>query len=209
VAEAAPRAPSLVRALGLWDCILYVVGSIVGTGIFLSASQVARKTGHPTWLLLAWVFGGIHALAAAFTYAELGARRPDAGGAYVYLAETFGPLTAFLYNWAFSFVVQPASVAALSVGFAEYLGAFAPSLGTHAPGLVVLGHSVSNGQLVAVAMALLLSVWNCLGIAEGGRLIVALTVVKIGAIVVFVAAGLAAPGSTRGCSRRSAARSRA
>jgi amino acid transporter len=193
VPDTRPPAIGLVRALGALDCVLYVAGSMIGTGVFLSVGQVARKAAHPAWVLLAWVLGGIHALTGGFTYAELGARRPDAGGAYVYLSETFGPLLAFLYDWAFAFIVQPASVAALSVGFAEYLGAFFPDLGTAAPAFAVFGRGVSRGQLVAVAMALLLSIWNCLGIREGGKLNDVLTVVKIGSILILVGAGLASP----------------
>lgn len=185
--------PRLIRALGLWDCVLYVVGSIIGTGIFLSVGQVARKIPHPGWILLAWVIGGIHALAAGFTYAELGARRPEAGGAYVFIGETFGPLLAFLYNWAFSFIIQPASVAALSVGFAEYLGAFFPQLGTGRLAFVLpLGLRVSQGQLVALAVALLLTIWNCIGIKEGGRLNDVLTVIKIGSVIALIGFGLSA-----------------
>lgn len=194
-AESKPAAPTLVRALGLWDCILFVVGSIVGTGIFLSVGQVARKVPHPGWILLAWILGGIHALAAGFTYAELGARRPAAGGAYTYLSETFGALPAFLYNWAFSFVIQTCSVAALSVGFAEYLSVFVPTLGTHVVAFKVAGLTVSEGQLVAMAVAFGLTAWNAVGIKEGGRLNDVLTVVKIGAVLVFVFFGLVAAGA--------------
>jgi basic amino acid/polyamine antiporter, APA family len=185
--------PGLRRALGLSDCVLYVVGSIVGTGIFLSVGQIARKVPHPGWILVAWLLGGVHALAAGFTYAELGTRRPEAGGAYVFLAETFGQLTAYLFNWAMSFIIMPATVAALAVGFAEYLGAFFPELGTarHAFDLP-FGIAVSEGQLVAIAMALLLTIWNCIGIKEGGRLNDVLTLVKIGSVLALIAFGLTA-----------------
>jgi len=187
---------TFVRALGLWDCVLYVVGSIVGTGIFLSAGVVAKKVPHPTWILAAWVLGALHALAAGFTYAELGARRPEAGGAYVYISETFGALPAYLYNWSMSFVVFPGTVAAISVGFAEYLGVFFPSLGTgvlafHLP----FGVPVSVGQMVAVATGLGLSVWNVLGIKEGGALNDVLTVIKIGAAIAIAFFGLTAARS--------------
>lgn len=188
-------APTLARALGLWDCILFVVGSIVGTGIFLSVGQVARKVPHPGWILLAWVLGGVHALAAGFTYAELGARRPAAGGAYTYLSEAFGALPAFLYNWAFSFVIQTCSVAALSVGFAEYLSVFVPVLGTKVLAFRGLGVDVSEGQLVAMAVAFGLSAWNAVGIKEGGRLNDVLTVIKIGSVLAFVFFGLIAAGA--------------
>ena len=187
--------PGLIRVLGLPDCVFFVVGSIVGTGIFLSAGNVVRKVPHPGLLLLVWALGGIHALAAGFTYAELGARRPDAGGAYTYIAETYGALPAFLYNWAFSFVIQPGSVAALSVGFAEFLGVFVPSLGTRVPAFDVAGLRISQGQLVAVATSFAFTAWNILGIREGSRLNNALTVVKIASLTAFVVFGLAAPAA--------------
>lgn len=185
----------LVRVLGLADCTFFVAGSMIGTGIFLSAGNVARKVPQPSLLLLVWILGGIHALAAAFTYAELGARRPNAAGAYTYIAETFGALPAFLYNWAFSFVIQPGSVAALSVGFAEFLGAFFPSLGTRTTAFTVSGVSISEGQLVALAVSFAFTSWNILGIREGSRLNNVLTIVKIGSLVAFVGFGLAAPAA--------------
>ncbi|MEO6326887.1 MAG: amino acid permease [Thermoanaerobaculia bacterium] len=185
--------PKLRRALGLSDCVLYVVGSIVGTGIFLSVGQIARKVPSPGWILLAWLLGGLHALAAGFTYAELGTRRPEAGGAYVFLSETFGRLPAFLFNWAMSFVIMPASVAALAVGFAEYLGAFFPELGTARHAFDLPFHiAVSQGQLVAIAMALLLTIWNCIGIKEGGLLNDGLTLLKIASVLALIFFGLTA-----------------
>ena len=123
-------ATQLVRALGLWDCVLYVAGSMIGSGIFLSAGNVIRKAAFPSWIVVVWVLGAVHAAAAGLTYAELGARRPEAGGPYVYLSETFGPIWGFLYMWALVFVVMPGTVAALSTAFAEFLGAFFPALGT-------------------------------------------------------------------------------
>ena len=193
-----PRdAPQLRRALGLLDCVLYVAGSIIGTGIFLSVGNIFRKVPHPSWIVVIWVLGGLHALAAGLTYAELGARRPTAGGPYVYLSETFGALWGFLYMWALVFVVMPGTVAALSTGFAEFLGAFFPSLGTAAPAFSLLGLHVSQGQLVAVAAGFAFTIWNILGIREGGRLNDVLTVVKIGSIVALVVFGLLSPRAVR------------
>jgi len=188
-------APRLVRAWGVWDCVLFVVGSMVGTGIYLSAGTVVRKIPHPSWILLVWLVGGLHALAAGLTYAELGVRRPGAGGPYDYLRETFGDLTAWLFTWAFSFVVMTGAGAALSTGLAEYVGAFFPALGTRVPAFSLGPLDVSRGQLVAVALCFAATAWNMLGIREGGTLNNVLTVLKIGLLLAFVGAGLAAPAA--------------
>lgn len=187
--------PQLVRAWGVGDCVLFVVGSMVGTGIYLSAGNVIRKIPYPSWILLVWLVGGLHALAAGLTYAELGVRRPGAGGPYDYLRETFGDLTAWLFTWAFSFVVMTGAGAALSTGLAEYVGAFFPALGTRMPAFSLGPLDVSRGQLVAVALCFAATAWNMLGIREGGTLNNVLTVLKIGLLLAFVGAGFAAPAA--------------
>ena len=193
--EGGTGAPQLVRAWGVGDCVLFVVGSMVGTGIYLSAGNVIRKTPYPSWILLVWLVGGLHALAAGLTYAELGVRRPGAGGPYDYLRETFGDLTAWLFTWAFSFVVMTGAGAALSTGLAEYVGAFFPALGTRVPAFSLGQLDVTRGQLVAVALCFAATAWNMLGIREGGTLNNVLTVLKIGLLLAFVGAGLAAPAA--------------
>jgi basic amino acid/polyamine antiporter, APA family len=197
VTEGRRGATQLVRALGLWDCVLYVAGSMIGSGIFLSAGNVIRKAAFPSWIVVVWVVGAVHSAAAGLTYAELGARRPAAGGPYVYLSETFGPIWGFLYMWALVFVVMPGTVAALSTAFAEFLGSFFPALGTTAPAFSAMGLPVSQGQLVAIATAFALTAWNVLGIKEGGRLNGVLTVVKIGSVIALVAFGLTAAKAVR------------
>ena len=193
--EGGAGTPQLVRAWGVGDCVLFVVGSMVGTGIYLSAGNVVRKIPYPSWILLVWFVGGLHALAAGLTYAELGVRRPGAGGPYDYLRETFGDLTAWLFTWAFSFVVMTGAGAALSTGLAEYVGAFFPALGTRVPAFSLGPLDVSRGQLVAVALCFGATAWNMLGIREGGTLNNVLTVLKIGLLLAFVGAGFAAPAA--------------
>ena len=186
-----------MRALGLGDCVLYVAGSMIGSGIYLSAGNVIRKVPYPSWIVVVWVLGAVHALAAGLTYAELGARRPVAGGPYVYLTETFGALWGFLYMWALVFIVMPGTVAALSTGFAEFLGAFFPGLGTAAPAFSVLGLGISEGQLVAIATAFLFTIWNVFGIRAGGRLNDVFTIVKIASVIALVVFGLSAAKAVR------------
>lgn len=193
--EKGTGAPALVRAWGMRECVLFVVGSMVGTGIYLSAGSVVRKVPYPSWILLVWLVGGLHALAAGLTYAELGARRPGAGGPYDYLRETFGDLTAWLFTWAFSFVIMPGAGAALSTGLAEYVGAFFPAIGTPVSAFSLGPLSVSRGQLVAVALCFAATAWNMLGIREGGTLNNLLTVLKIGLLLAFVGAGFASPAA--------------
>jgi APA family basic amino acid/polyamine antiporter len=197
VTEGRRGATQLVRALGLWDCVLYVAGSMIGSGIFLSAGSVIRKAAFPSWIVVVWVLGAVHSAAAGLTYAELGTRRPEAGGPYVYLTETFGPVWGFLYMWSQVFVVYPATLAALSTAFAEFLGSFFPALGTAAPAFSAMGLPVSQGQIVAIATAFALTAWNVLGIRKGGRLNGVLTVVKIGSVIALVAFGLTAAKAVR------------
>src|SRR5262249_40946768 len=118
----------LVRAIGLSSAILFVVGSVIGSGIFLTTGGMAALIPSTSLLLLAWILGGVQAIAGGLTYAEMGAMFPRSGGVYVFLKEAYGPLPAFLYGWAALFVVISGGCAAVSVGFAEYLSYFLPAL---------------------------------------------------------------------------------
>ena len=118
----------LVRAIGLGSAILFVVGSVIGSGIFLTTGGMAAVIPSVSLLLMAWVLGGVLAIAGGLTYAEMGAMFPRSGGVYVFLREAYGPLPAFLYGWAALFVVISGGIAAVSVGFAEYVGYFVPGL---------------------------------------------------------------------------------
>ena len=113
-------APSLARRIGLFDATLLVMGGIVGSGIFLNPYVVARQVETPFLILLAWVVGGLIALAGALVYAELASLRPQVGGQYVYLREAFTPGTAFLYGWSLLLVTQSGGMAAVAMTFARY-----------------------------------------------------------------------------------------
>ena len=194
-----PRASDalLVRGLGTWDGALLTVGSIVGTGIFLTTSDMAKVLPHPGLILLVWLAGGLLTLAGALTYGELGAMFPRAGGLYHYVREAYGPLWGFLYGWTAFLVIMSGGIAALGVAFGEYLGSFLPWFSTqHILLKVPVGSwtwALSGGQIAAVLAILLLTAVNHLGLKEGAWVQNALTVLKIGAIVAFAALGLYVP----------------
>lgn len=149
-------------------------------------------------ILLAWLVGGLLILAGALTYAELGAALPEAGGQYVYLREAYGPLSGFLFGWKMFLVNMTGSIAALGVAFAEYFGYFFPFLSTQrtllSTQIFVFGknltYSISAGQLVAVAVIVLLSAFNYIGVGLGKSIQNVLTVFKIGTLLAFIVLGL-------------------
>ena len=187
----------LVRALGPWDGALITIGAVVGTGIFLTTSDMARALPHPGLILLVWLVGGLLSLAGALTYAELGVLFPRAGGIYDFLKEAYGPLWGFLYGWASFFVIMSGGIAALSVGFGEYLGSFFPFLSTsHVLVSAPIGPwrwTLNGGQLAGVGAILVLTVVNQFGVKEGAWVQNGLTVLKLGGIAVFLVAALAWP----------------
>ena len=107
-----------LRRLGVFDTTMVVIGGIIGAGIFLNPAIVAQRVHSTAFILVTWAIGGVVALIGALTFAELGARRPEAGGGYIYLTDTFGRLPAFLYGWTFLFIINSGGVAAVSVTFA-------------------------------------------------------------------------------------------
>jgi APA family basic amino acid/polyamine antiporter len=166
----------LARRLGLFDATMIVMGGIVGSGIFMNPSVVARQVQAPAVILAAWAIGGAIALAGAFVYAELAALRPAVGGQYAYLREAFGPLVAFLYGWGLLLVIQSGGMAAVAVTFAHY-----------ARELVAIPIGAGG---IATAVLLALTVVNCLGVRAGATVQSVLMVIKIAAIVGLIAVGL-------------------
>ncbi len=189
--------PTLVRGLTAWDGALLTIGSTIGTGIFLTTSDMARVLPHAGLVLLVWLAGGLLTLAGALTYAELGVLFPRAGGLYHYVKEAYGRLPGFLYGWAAFLVIMSGGIAALAVAFGEYLGSFLPWFSTRHVLLAVplrgWTWTLSGGQVAAVAAIVLLTAVNHLGLKEGAGLQNALTLLKVGSIVVFAGLGLFAP----------------
>jgi APA family basic amino acid/polyamine antiporter len=168
--------PTLARRLGLFDATMIVMGGIIGSGIFMNPGVVARQVHTPFLILGAWVIGGLFALAAAFIWAELAARRPDVGGQYAYLREAFHPAVAFLYGWVLLLVVQTGGMAAVAVTFARYFVAL-----TNLP--------LNYATLAAIVLAIL-TVINCLGVRAGSAVQSILMVLKIAALIALVVCGL-------------------
>jgi APA family basic amino acid/polyamine antiporter len=200
-ARAAAEQPDLLRALGTWDGALITVGSVVGSAIFLTTSDVARVLPHAGLIVLVWAVGGLLTVAGALTYAELGAMFPRAGGQYHFLKEAYGPLWAFLFGWASFLVIMSGGIATLGVGFGEYLGSFVPFFSTgHILFAAPIGPwrwTVSGGQLAAVLAIALLTAVNYVGLKEGAWTQNVVTILKIGAIAVLVVFGLAVPAPAR------------
>ncbi len=203
MSEAPAVAPQLLRGLGTWDGTLLTIGAVLGSGIFFTTSDIARVLPHGGLILLVWLAGGLLTIAGALTYAELGVMFPRAGGIYVFLREAYGPLPGFLYGWSCFLVIMSGSIAAIAVGFGEYLGSFVPALSTsHVLATARLGPwtwSLSGGQVAAVAAIGLLTVVNILGLREGAWLQNLLTLLKVGAVAALVGVGLlVAPASHAG-----------
>jgi APA family basic amino acid/polyamine antiporter len=184
------------RGLGLYDSTMVVVGSMIGSGLFIVSADMARTVGSPGWLLGAWVLTGLLTVVGALSYGELAAMMPRAGGQYVYLREAFSPLWGFLYGWTLFLVIQTGTIAAVSVGFARYFGALLPWIADDhylvAPIHLSTGYalSLSTTQLVASLIIALLTWTNTRGL-EYGRIIQNIfTTAKTGALAGLILVGV-------------------
>jgi len=162
-----------VRAIGLFDGTMIVVGSMIGSGIFIVAAEISRLTGSAGGLLLTWILTGLLTIAAALSYGELAALFPHAGGQYIYLREAYSPLWGFLYGWTLFLVIQTGTIAAVAIGFARYLGVIFPAISpqTWVIRPINLGSSfavsLSVQQLVAALMIVFLTFLNTRGVKLG------------------------------------------
>ena len=164
----------LKRELGLFTCVLLVIGNIIGVGIFTTPGEIARGLPTSGWVLTAWIIGGLMTMAGALTYAELGAMFPRAGGNYVFLKEAYGDLLAFLYGWAYSLVTTAGTIALLALGFAEYLG--------------IAGGSWTS-KIFSIVVILVLTFLNARDLKLGAGVMDAITSLKVVAMAVLVGLG--------------------
>jgi len=182
--------PKLLARLNLSDATLLVIGSVIGSGIFLTSGIIAQSLPSPGWILFVWFLGAILSLFGGLTFAELGAMIPKAGGQYVYLREAYGPLAGFMYGWTTFLVIHTGGIAALAVGFSEYFAYFVPSFGLNNYLIDLNGLQISSGQILAVICIGILTVINYFGIRSGSVVQNFFTILKLSAIGIFIVAGL-------------------
>ena len=198
----------LIRALGPVDATMIVMGSMIGSGIFITSAESARLIGGPGWLLLAWAVAGLMTITGALCCSELATMMPRAGGVYVFLREAYGPSVGFLFGWTLFLVIQTGTIAAVAIAFAKFLGVFVPVVASDhyllAPLRLFGGYaiSLSTEQFVAVLLIFLLSWANTRGLAVGKIVQNTFTFAKTAALV-----GLIVIGLSLGWSANSAARS--
>lgn len=205
--EVAMPGPDLRRDLGLWSAAAIVVGTVIGSGIFLVPKTMIQRVGSPEMVFAVWIFGGLLTLAGALTYAELSASMSEAGGEYVYLREAYGPLFGFIYGWTQLWVAKSGSIATLATGFFYYLANFFPALEQGwfdiplpvGPGWQPL--EIRFGQVLAITVILLLGLLNYFGVKFGGEVQVFTTALKValigGIIVLGLFGGHGDPGNFR------------
>ena len=189
----------LIKAMGLTSATMLVMGSMVGSGIFLVSADIARITDSPALLLGAWVITAVMTIIAALSYAELGAMMPRTGGQYVYLRESLGPLWGFLYGWTFFLVIMTGTIAAVAIGFGKFVGVFVPWVSSsnwivRFGEIPMLGGRVSVGlntqNLVAILSVALITWINIRGVKLGSLVQNVFTFAKIAALVGLVGLGL-------------------
>jgi APA family basic amino acid/polyamine antiporter len=190
--DSRPHEAELARELSLFDAINIVIGTIIGSGIFLVPSEIARAVHTPGWMLGVWVIGGVLTMLGALSLAELGAAMPEAGGIYSFITRAFGRLPGFLCGWMLFTVATSGSIATLGAAFPIYLGAFVPLTPTTAK--------------VAGVLAIVALTWiNAIGVKNGARVGNVLTALKVGGLVVMVVAIFVMPGPTKEAAAATAA----
>jgi basic amino acid/polyamine antiporter, APA family len=192
----------LSRDLGVSHASAVVVGTIIGSGIFLVPAEMMQAVGSAKLVYLAWLVGGLLSFFGALTYAELGAMKPQAGGEYVYVRDAYGPLGGFLYGWTWFVIAKPATVATVTTGLVRILGTF-PVFSFFSDGIFsanIFSHPfvVTWGQLVAIAAAILISLLNYLGVKKAGEFQLVFTVLKVVIILGIVVICFSGAGSATG-----------
>ena len=186
----------LLQGLKLFDATTIIMGSMIGSGIFIVSADMSRSLQSPGLLLLAWIIAAVMTILAALSYGELASAMPRAGGQYVFLREAFGPMFGFLYGWTFFLVIQTGTIAAVVVAFAKFTGIFVPWIS--ASRILVafpLGYHLSTQQLVAIVVIAILTWVNCRGLREGATVQNIFTIAKVGGLLALVFMGFILPAN--------------
>jgi len=179
------------RDLNLFDSTMIVIGSMIGSGIFIVSADIARTVGSPGYLLLVWLITGLVTIIGALSYGELAGMMPNAGGIYVYLREAFSPLIAFLFGWTLFLVIQTGTIAAVAVAFAKFTAVLIPWFGEKNILLAVLGLKISAAQLLGIVVVAFLTYVNLRGVHSGKLVQNFFTVTKIAVLVGLIVLGIA------------------
>ncbi|HXI25431.1 MAG TPA: amino acid permease, partial [Pyrinomonadaceae bacterium] len=199
MADTKSNSNHLVRGLGLVDGTMIVIGSMIGSGIFITSAESSRLVGSPGWLLVAWALAGVMTITGALCCAELAAMMPRAGGPYVFLKQAYNPGTGFLFGWSLFVVIQTGTIAAVAVAFANFTGVLIN--GIDAKNYIVAPHrfpsflsgyafSLSTAQLLAIVMILVLTVTNMRGLKTGKLIQNTFTFTKTAALIGLIVVGL-------------------
>lgn len=186
-ADSAPSGGGLIKNLGLMDATAIVIGSMIGSGVFIVAADIARQVQSPGLLTMTWIATAVLTIVAALSYGELAAMMPQAGGQYVYLREAFGPLYGFLYGWTLFLVIQTGTIAAVAVAFAKFTGVLFPSVSATNFVLPFL----STQQALAIVVLVILTWVNTLGVRTGSVVQNVFTIAKTGALLGLIVLGFA------------------
>src|SRR5437899_4507499 len=187
--------PELARDLGVSHAVAIVVGTVIGSGIFLVPTEMMQAVGSAKIVYLVWLVGGLLSFFGALTYAELGAMKPQASGEYVYMRDAYGPLAGFLASWTWFLIAKPASIATLTTGIVRVLGTF-PAFAFLSNNAVHTPFTINYGQLLAIAATLLITFLNYTGIKKAGEFQLIFTLLKVLIILAIVAAGFSYSGGT-------------
>jgi basic amino acid/polyamine antiporter, APA family len=188
--ELLPEDTSFKRELTLFDSIMLVVGSMIGSGIFIVSADIARTVGSGGWLLIVWLISGIITLFGALSYGELAAMIPHAGGQYVYLREAYNPLIGFLYGWTLFLVIQTGTIAAVAIAFAKFTAVLIPWFSTKNILCTILWLKISSGQLLAIGTVVVLTFVNVHGLREGKFVQNIFTIAKMLALIGLIVLGI-------------------
>jgi APA family basic amino acid/polyamine antiporter len=187
--------PELARDLGVSHAVAIVVGTVIGSGIFLVPTEMMQAVGSAKIVYVVWLVGGLLSFFGALTYAELGAMKPQASGEYVYMRDAYGPLAGFLASWTWFLIAKPASIATLTTGIVRVLGTF-PAFAFLSDNAIRMPFTINYGQLLAIAATLLITFLNYIGVKKAGEFQLIFTLLKVLIILTIVAAGFSYSGGT-------------